>query len=104
MAVQRGAAVLGYHATNAYQVASYPDGAAAGDLVVAAIGDRYLPSLPAGWTTIHAASGTNQSGRLAWKVLTSADVGAGTFTYILAGSGTGSYAVVAFEAGTFRTG
>lgn len=102
MAIQRGTVVLGYHGANAYQVAPLPDGIVDGDLLVAAIGDRYLPSLPAGWVSVHSASGTNQSGRLAYKVVTSADVGAGTFTYTLAGVGTGSYAVVAFEAGSYR--
>lgn len=103
MAIQRGAPVLGYHAANAYQAVPYPAGVAVDDLVVVAIGDRYLATLPAGWTSIYAGSGTNQSGRLAWRKLTAGDVAAGTFTYTLAGAGTGTYLVVAFEKGSYRT-
>lgn len=93
---------LEYHSANAYRVVPWPSGAQVGDLVVIAIGNRYLPSLPEGWTTVDVLSGTNQSGRLAWKILTGADIGGGTYTYVLAGTGTGSVATLCFVGGTFN--
>lgn len=103
MALLRGS-TLGYHGSGAYNVADLPAGIVVGDLLVAIIADRYLPSMPVGWTSVHYASGANQSGRVAWKVVDGSDVASGTLTYILAGSGTGSVAVLAFEAGSYRSG
>lgn len=100
MALLRGY-TTGYHASSSYQVASLPSGIQAGDLLVIAIGDRYLPSLPVGWTSKIYGSGTNQSGRVGYKIADGTDVGTGTVTYVCSGTGTGAYATLAFEAGTF---
>lgn len=94
--------MLGYHSANAYQLAPLPAFCQPGDLLVAVIGDRYLPTFPSGWYTRGTISGTNQSGKIGWKVLTGADIGAGSFTYTLAAPGTGSFALLAFKAGTYR--
>lgn len=92
----------GYHDANAFAALTYPVEAVTGDLLVAVLSDRYLPSLGAGWTNRFLGSGTNQSARIATKVASSGDIGAGGENYVLANAGTGEWAVLAFAAGSFN--
>ena len=93
---------LSYHSLAAYAEVSLPPESVAGDLAVVIAADRYLPSFGAGWNTYLTRSGTNQSARVVWKVLTASDVAAGVVTYVLGGTGTGAAAVLTFPAGTFN--
>ncbi len=100
MALLRGVS-HGYHATGAFNALTYPAGTAAGDLLVAVIADRYLPSLGTGWITRFFGSGTEQSGRVSTKLVSPADAAVGGENYILANAGTGEWAVLCFYAGSF---
>ena len=91
----------GYHAANAYNALTFPVEALEGDLLVAVISDRYLPSLGIGWTNRFLGSGTEQSARIATKVASAADIAGGGENYVLANAGTGEWAVLAFVTGSF---
>lgn len=100
MALLRGVS-HGYHATGSFGSLTYPVGTAAGDLLVAIIADRYLPSLGTGWVTRFSGSGSNQSGRVSTKLVSPADAAVGGENYVLANAGTGEWAVLCFYAGSF---
>jgi hypothetical protein len=102
VALLRGVA-LTYHEGTSYNIAAMPAGTVIGDLIIIAIGDRFSPSMPAGWTTVTTGSGTNQFGRLAWRICDASDAAAGTLTYILSGVGSGHAGVFVYQGGTFNT-
>ena len=58
-----------------------PAGAVAGDTIFAFVSGGYTPSLMSGYTNVNFLTGTNWNGRIQSKVLTSADIAAGTQTY-----------------------
>lgn len=64
-----------------------PAGAAAGNLVVIVAGARWnFTGIPTGWTVADANDGSFFNGRTIWKILSSADVSAGSISISLGGS------------------
>lgn len=92
----------GYHGSGSRAYAAFPTPLQAGDLLVLLVGDRYTPTISSAWTVESALAGTNQSGLFAWKIADASDVSAAQVYYDLSGTSTGTWAVLAFKAGTFN--
>lgn len=76
---------------------SWPPGTAAGDLALIFVGASWnLASTPAGWNLVDSQSGGNWNGSIIGKVLTSADISAGSVTVTLQNPSDGVVAIITF--------
>lgn len=65
---------------------TWPIGTVAGDLAIIFAGGGFAPSTPTGWTQIDALTGSNWNGAIYGKVMTAADIAAGSVTVTFGGS------------------
>lgn len=65
---------------------SWPAGTVAGDLVIIAIGGGFFAPVPTGWTQFYAQRGTNAQINCFGKVMTAADITAGSVTVTMEGT------------------
>lgn len=100
--IERGVS-HGYHSSGTTQVATFPTGAAVGDLLVLLAADGYDPAIPSGWTSGIDTETNTVYGILAWKIATSGDIATGSVTYSISNSYRGAWCMVALQAGTFAT-
>lgn len=86
--------------TNSYAY-PFPTGSAAGDSCVISVGHGWAVNVPAGWTQLHKLDGSNTNGATFWKLLTAADITAGSVTITFAGSYNGVIAGITFIGGLY---
>ena len=66
--------------------ASWPAGAAVGDLMIFCTSGGYTPSLPSGWTSLFSVTGTTWNAICGSKILNSTDITTGSLTISYSGS------------------
>jgi hypothetical protein len=94
------------YVNNASSIAfSFPASSAAGDLCVICTEHGFQANAPTGWMTYNASTGTNINGSVFAKILTAADISAGTVTITFGGGYYGVVGAVSFVgcAGGVRT-
>jgi hypothetical protein len=79
---------------------SWPTGTQAGDLAVICVGHGWVAMTPSGWTSQNAINGTNWNGAVFSKVLTSADITAGSVDVPFSGNYDGILAITTFIGST----
>lgn len=75
---------------------SFPSGTLIGDLAVISFWGDFNPTTPASWTSIFITSGNTYNVMVAWKILTSGDISAGTVTVNMAGTQDCALGIVTF--------
>lgn len=81
---------------------AWPSGTVAGDVVVIFAAHGWAVNTPSGWTTIDSKPGTNWNGGVVAKVMTSADITAGSVTLTFSGSYNGVVAAVTINGTTVQ--
>jgi hypothetical protein len=75
---------------------SWPAGTVAGDYVLIFGGHGWNPNNPSGWTVLNNSTGTNWNGTTLGKIMTAADITAGSLTLTWSGTFNGCMACISF--------
>ena len=86
---------------NSSYTVNWPSGTAAGDLVVIFGGHGYTVNVPSGWTTLGQLSGSNFNGAYFSKILSPADITAGSVTVTTGGSYYGVLSAITVVNGSY---
>lgn len=90
--------------SNTSYTVSWPSGTVAGDRALIFCAHAYPANAPAGWTTLDNSQGSNTNGAVFTRILSSADITAGSVAVTFAGSYNGVVAIVTLQgSGTIRT-